>query len=293
MLDIGVLLITILAMIIVGMEMEVAQLRTVAKSKTQVLITLAAQALVLPLIALLLVKSVALGPEVSAGLLVVAACPVGNIANFYVLLARANLALSVVINTLSCLLSFASLSVIFFVYSRMLGAQFNFETPALSSLLWLAVLVAVPVLSGIWLRRARPEFVGRHLRHLANICLAGLGVIIVFVLATQHEMLRAQWRQALISAALFMVLAALSGLALGSAFRLPAPDRFTMSTSFAVRNVGLATAIAVTLLNRVDYAAFATVYFIAEVPLALALVAGYRRWGNALVPRLLQTERAR
>ncbi len=293
MLDIGVLLITMLAMIIVGMEMEVAQLRAVAKTKRRVLVTLAAQALVLPAIALLLVKSVACGPEVSAGLLLVAACPVGNIANFYVLLARANLALSVVINTLSCLLSFGTLSAIFFVYGRMLGTQFNFDTPALHSLLWVALMVAVPVLGGMWLRQARPGFVGRHLRHLANICLAGLGVIIVCVLASQHEMLRAQWHQALISAALFMMLAALSGLALGSALRLPVPDRFTMSTSFAVRNVGLATAIAVTLLNRVDYAAFATVYFIAEVPLALALVAGYRRWGNALVPKLLQTERAR
>jgi ACR3 family arsenite efflux pump ArsB len=37
-------------------------------------------------------------------------------------------------------------------------------------------------------------------------------------------------------------------------------------------------AIAVTLLNRVEYAVFAVVYFLTEVPLLLAVVAGYRRW---------------
>jgi hypothetical protein len=34
---------------------------------------------------------------------------------------------------------------------------------------------------------------------------------------------------------------------------------------FAVRNVALASAIAITLLNRVDYAVFAAVYFLVEV----------------------------
>ncbi len=109
MLDIGVLSVTILAMIIVGMEMEVAQLRKALRSRGQLLIVVAGQALVLPAIALLLAGTLSLAPEVSAGLLLVAACPVGNIANFYTLLARANLALSVVTNALSCLLSFATM----------------------------------------------------------------------------------------------------------------------------------------------------------------------------------------
>ncbi len=94
MLDLGVLLITILAMLIVGMETEVAQLRKVLKSWAQSPIALAVQALVLPVIALLLVRTLSLPPGVSAGLLLVAACPMGNIANFYTLIARANLALS-------------------------------------------------------------------------------------------------------------------------------------------------------------------------------------------------------
>jgi hypothetical protein len=45
---------------------------------------------------------------------------------------------------------------------------------------------------------------------------------------------------------------------------------------FVVRNVGIATAIAVTVLGRVEFAVFATAYFLAQVPLLLAAVVLFR-----------------
>jgi ACR3 family arsenite efflux pump ArsB len=45
----------------------------------------------------------------------------------------------------------------------------------------------------------------------------------------------------------------------------------------ATRNVAIATAVAVTLLGRTEFAVFASVYFLTELPLMLAVVA-VRRW---------------
>ena len=45
---------------------------------------------------------------------------------------------------------------------------------------------------------------------------------------------------------------------------------------FVVRNVGIATAIAVTTLGRVEFAVFATAYFLAQVPILLAAVLVFR-----------------
>jgi hypothetical protein len=42
--------------------------------------------------------------------------------------------------------------------------------------------------------------------------------------------------------------------------------------------VTVLSAIAITLLNRIEYAVFAVVSFLAEVPLLLGVVAGYRGW---------------
>jgi hypothetical protein len=45
---------------------------------------------------------------------------------------------------------------------------------------------------------------------------------------------------------------------------------------FVVRNVGIATAIAVTALGHVEFAGFGSAYFVVQVPLLLAAVWGFR-----------------
>jgi ACR3 family arsenite efflux pump ArsB len=55
------------------------------------------------------------------------------------------------------------------------------------------------------------------------------------------------------------------------------PDRFTLATEFATRNIAVATAIAVTLAGHVEFALFATTYFLTEAPLMLGAVMLFRR----------------
>ena len=74
-----------------------------------------------------------------------------------------------------------------------------------------------------------------------------------------------------------MALALLGGWTFARILRLTASDGLTVSIAFAVRNVALASAIAITLLNRIEYAVFATVYLLTEVPLLLFVAAIYRR----------------
>ncbi len=53
---------------------------------------------------------------------------------------------------------------------------------------------------------------------------------------------------------------------------------FGMKAILDIGVVSVTSAIAITLLNRIEYAVFAVVYFLAEVPLLLGVVAGYRAW---------------
>jgi hypothetical protein len=62
---------------------------------------------------------------------------------------------------------------------------------------------------------------------------------------------------------LLTLLAFGAGWATGWARGAGAMDRFTVGMVFVVRNVGIATAIAVTVLGRVEFAVFATAYFLA------------------------------
>jgi bile acid:Na+ symporter, BASS family len=264
-------------MMTVGMSLEWGHFFEVTRNKRLIGVTLAGQAVVLPVLGFLLMRVMALPPHVGAGILLLAACPVGDIANVYTQLARANTALSVTVNTLSCLLSAVTMAVVFAVYDRLLGGHFVFAVPSPALIIRLVVMVVLPVLAGMLMRRYKAQFVARYARTLQNIIIGGVVFMLVYVMVTQSDRLVADWRQTAVASMVFMAAAMMSGLAFGRILRLSAGNGLTVGIMFAVRNVGLATAIAVTLLNRVEYAVFAAIYFISEVPLLLGIVAVYRR----------------
>jgi BASS family bile acid:Na+ symporter len=275
-LDIGILAVIVLTMAVVGMELEARHFRAVAHRKVAVLLTLAAQAAILPALGFGVSRVMALPPHLGAGILLVAACPVGDIVNLYALLARTNLALSVSMNALSILCSAATMAVVFEAYEHLLEAPFAFAVPTPTLLLRMFLVLAVPLLAGMAVRRVRPGFVARHGRTAHRIVLAGVALLVAYVLVSQRERLAVEWRQTAVAAAAFVALSLLVGLAFGGLLRLPREDGVTVGITFAVRHVALASAIAVTLLNRIDYAVFAVVYFLVEVPLLLGVVALYR-----------------
>ena len=283
-LDIGVVAVTVLMMGAVGMELEGRHLRAIMRRKGTVLLTLATQAVILPALGVGLTRAMALPPELTAGILLLAACPVGDIANVYTLLARANVALSVTVNTLSILLAAGTMALIFEAYDHVLGAHFVFAVPTPALLGRLLLLLVLPVLAGSSLRHLAPTFAETHAKAVHAASVAGIAFLLMYVMVTQHERLAAEWQQTALVAAGFMGVALLAGLTFGRLLRLSNEDTVTVGIGFAVRNVGLASAIAITLLNRIEYAVFAVLYFLTEVPLLLGAVGVSRLFRAPAVP---------
>jgi predicted Na+-dependent transporter len=69
-----------------------------------------------------------------------------------------------------------------------------------------------------------------------------------------------------------MAVAMAFGWAIGRFMSLKRSDSITFAILFPVRNIALATAIAVSLMGRLEYAAFATAYFLSEAFLLLGVV---------------------
>jgi len=131
---------------------------------------------------------------------------------------------------------------------------------------------------GMGFRRYLPVAADRLAATLRNLSLAAVAFLVIYVFATQGVLVAAEWRTTAAAGPLFIVLALLCGLSLGRVLRMPEGDVATAGIVFAVRNVGLATAIAVTLLHRSEYAVFAVVYFLTEVPFLLGFVTACRCW---------------
>jgi BASS family bile acid:Na+ symporter len=276
-LDITILIVMVAMMSAVGMGLEPGHFSEVARRKRIAAAALIGQMVLLPVIGWCVVIVMELPPHLSAGILLMAACPVGDIANFYTTLARANTALCVAVNTLSCLFAAVTMAIVFEVYALLSGERFMFAAPPLQLVARIVLLTAVPVAAGMVLRRLTPRVVARIAPVIQMACIVGIAGVITLIVVVQADLIAVDWKPAAAASVALMTAAMAAGWVLSVSMGLAGAERMTFAVIFAVRNVALAMAVAVTLLGRVDYAAFAVVYFLAEVPLLLASVAIYRR----------------
>jgi len=276
--DAAVVTVTLVIMTASGLNLEAGQLRQLLPRRAVLPAVLAGQAVLLPLLGLALVHILPVSAPLRAGVLMVAACPVGNVVNLYVMLAAADLPLSLAVNALSCLLSAGTMALVFHGYTRILGEPFAFAVPPGRLAAGMALLVAVPVLAGMAVRRHRPALAGRLDRPLRAASLAGVVLLLGLVFATQGAQIRqSEWIGTVCAALAFTGGALLTGLLFGRSLRLDSRSSFTVGLLFATRNVGLAMTIAAAVLGRLDFAVFAAVYFLAETPLLLGAAELFRR----------------
>jgi len=159
-LDIGVLCVTVLMMGAVGMELEGRHLRAVMRQMGALVLTLTTQAVILPALGSGLTRALALPPDLSAGIFLLAVRPVGDIANVYTLLARANVVLSVTLNAVSILLAAGTMAVVFEAYDHLLGAHFVFAVPTPTLLGPLLLMLVLPVLAVVYFLTEAPLLIG-------------------------------------------------------------------------------------------------------------------------------------
>jgi ACR3 family arsenite efflux pump ArsB len=108
------------------------------------------------------------------------------------------------------------------------------------------------------------------------LSIAALAVLIGFVIVQEGEHFASSLGEIALAVTALTGLAFAAGYATGWAGGGGATDRFTVGMVFVVRNVAIATALAVTVLGDLEFAVFATAYFLSQVPLLLAAVIAFR-----------------
>ncbi len=279
--QVAIPLITFLLMLAVGLDLTPGAFARVGRRPRLVIAGLAGPVILLPPVALVLIFVLDPAPQVAAGLLLIAACPVGGISNVYSYVARASTALSVTLTAMSCLLAAATIPLVTRCFELALGRPLGFAVPWPAVATQLGIVVVMPVAAGMLIRRRAPLWTARRERQIRGSGLMALGVLIAFVVVEQRETFLLQIREMTAIAAAMTVSALAAGAAVAFAVRADASDRFTLAVEFATRNVAIAAAIAVTLLADLRLAVFATAYFLVELPIVLAAVATFRARASA------------
>lgn len=271
-------IVTFLMMIAVGHGLTVPDLRRSVTDLRALVTATLGQLILLPLIATVLVLVFNPAPAVIAGLVLVAACPGGTISNFYTCLAKANSALSLTLTAVSCLSSFVTLPVLVaFGFRFWLDDQPEIEVPITVLVVQLLFLVALPTCLGMILRRWRPAATDQRDLALRRVSLIALVCLVVYIATDQRAAMTSVLGELTLVAVVFTFLAMAAGYSLAWVTGRAQADRLTYLIEFPCRNLALAVVVAVTVLDRPEFAAFATVLLLVQALVMLSVVALLRR----------------
>lgn len=227
----------------VALDVRFSDFRKVVDFPLSVGVGLLAQFLVFPLLTLGIIAVFQPPVSVSMGMVLVSMCPSGNMTNFLVHFAKANVPLSVTLNAIIILSATFITPAGFLFWSKFIPEsetlRQSFELKFVDMALIIVELIVIPLLLGIWLNERKPVFVS-HIRIWAQrISLLIFFTILVLALLGNSENL-VQYLGFVFLLVLVHNAAALSnGFLLGTLFRLPKLDRRTLAFEGGVHNTAL------------------------------------------------------
>jgi BASS family bile acid:Na+ symporter len=290
-LNLGIPGITFLILLAVGLDLTPGDFARVRHQHRIVAAGLVGPLLLLPPLALVLILVFSPTTDIRAGLLLVVACPIGGISNLYTYLARAATALSVTLTAFSSVLAILTIPLLDIVFGAVSGHRMGLTAPLPLIVGQLLVMLGLPVALGMWARFSLPALAGRSQRYLRAVGVGGIVALIVLIVASDPVGFVNGLAGTVPLAATFVAASFLAGWLVGGVTGASPSDRFTLATEFATRNIAVAAAIAVTLAGRVEFALFATTYFLTEAPLMLGAIIVFRRWPPALLPTSTDAQR--
>jgi len=280
--DIVVQVCVFLIMAIVGLDLTRADVRRITERPTLVVGATLGQWLLLPVAAWAIAWALPLPPHIVAGTVLLAACPGGAISNYYTLIARADVALSVTLTPISTAASVIMLPLISAVgFNLLVEDEASVAAPIGPMAVQLIVNLLIPVILGMWIRAAYPEFVARHKAKARRLGDTALVATVAFLLYGLRQSALTNLGSTILVAVLFAVIAAAAGLMVGVALRADRRQILTLAIEFACRNNAIVVLIGLVVLDRPELAVFGLVVFLTQVPLVLGGVVAARRWRGA------------
>ena len=252
-----------------GLSLQVADFRRVARTPRAVVVALGLQVLVLPVIAFGLVVAFDLDPLLAVGVMLLAASPGGTTANLFSHLFHGDVALNITLTAINSVLAAVTIPL---VTNLAIG---YFDTDGDLGLQWAKVvqviaIVLVPVAIGMLVRRWSSAFAARADKPVRVFSIVVLVAVAVGALLGERENLGGYLQQVGIVTGLLCVLSLGLGYAGARLARLDQPQAVASSMEVGIHNTTVALTIALSVLDSTEVAIPAAVYSILMYVLATA-----------------------
>ena len=220
----------------------------VFKKPKSVLLGMCCQLVLLPAFTcgLAILMSKWISPMMGLGMILVAACPGGNISNFMSSLGKANIELSVSLTAISTALAVLMTPFNFWMWGTLFlhSANIAGEVPTLVIPLWdvfktIFILLGIPLVAGILTTRFLPKVADWLKKPLQWISIVFFIAMVVLSFAGNMDAFLKSIKYIFLVVLIHNLLALSIGFGVGSAFRVPFRDRRTLTIETGIQNSGL------------------------------------------------------
>ncbi len=203
-----------------------------------------------------------ISPMMGLGMILVAACPGGNISNFISSLSKANIELSVSLTAIStsCAIFTTPANFAFWggLYLKYASNHITQTLPALNIPFWevfktVVILLGIPLLLGILCSRYLPKLTEKLKKPFQYLSIAFFVAMVLLAFGQNFNAFIQCIKYIFIVVLIHNLLALLIGYSTASAFRLPWQDRRTITIETGIQNSGLGLVL---LFNPVIFGDF-------------------------------------
>ena len=265
-------------MFALGLGLTANDFARVARQPKDFLVGAVSQVVLLPLVGFILVTIWPVSPEIALGVMIIAAAPGGVTSNLLTAFGRGDVALSISLTAMISLLSVLTIPlIVVYSYGQFFGEEVKAEVSVARVAISVFLIVTVPVLIGLAVRRYMMDF-AEHFEPAARKISAILFVLVLLgaIFQERNNIVNFYAEAGVITLVLNVVMLALAWL-LGSVFGSGLPQRITISIECGLQNGTLAIAVATLLFGGGAVVIPAATYSLTMFATALIFIYFLRR----------------
>lgn len=246
-----------------GLTLTLQDFKRVLFFPKPVVIGLAVQMGVLPVIALGLCIFFKLPAEFAVGLMLLAASPGGVTSNIFSHLSHGDVALNLTLTAINSAIAAISLPLITEFALRVFseeGAESATVGLQLSKMLEVFAIVLVPVAIGMFVRNRKPSFAEKMDRPVRLFSLLVLASVVVIAVVKEWNLFTDHLAEVGLAVLFFNLISLGVGYFAPLAFKLPSKQAIAIAFEIGIHNGTLAIFVAVSVLGSYSYAVPAAIY---------------------------------
>ena len=246
-----------LAVIMFGVALNITldDFKQLLKQPKPVLVGILSQFFLLPALTFVLVNILQPKPSIALGMIMVAACPGGNISNFFTHLAKGNTALSVSLTAFATLLAMVMTPFNFQFYGSLYEPTSQIiksvELHPIELVKLVLLILGIPLVIGMFLRHKKPKLSVYLSKILKPLSILVFVVIVIIAFSNNIDVFNKYIDHVLLIGISHNILALLLGLSVAKLFKLSRKDQKTLTIETGIQNSGLGLLLIFTFFNGI------------------------------------------